>query len=129
MKKTSGFTLVELSIVLVILGLLVGGVLAGQSLIHAAELRAISTELTNYKTAIGAFRDKYLAIPGDMNNAVKFWGAQAGSTADGTDATCMALTTAATSSAVPGLTTAAQYSTSPLPLPIRVSAGMEVTDL
>lgn len=70
-----GFTLVELSIVLVILGLLVGGVLTGQSLIRAAELRAISSEYQRYVTASNAFRDKYFALPGDMKNAVSFWGA------------------------------------------------------
>ena len=68
-----GFTLVELSIVLVILGLLVGGVLTGQSLIRASELRAITSESTRFVTAINAFRDKYFAIPGDMNNASSFW--------------------------------------------------------
>ncbi len=66
--------MVELSIVLVILGLLVGGVLAGQSLIHAAELRAASTEYTSYQTALNSFREKYFALPGDMNNAQSFWG-------------------------------------------------------
>ena|SRR3990167_1004003 len=73
----NGFSLVELSIVLVILGLLVGGILAGQSLIRAAELRAVSTEYQRYVTALSAFRDKYFQIPGDMNNAVSFWGAAA----------------------------------------------------
>ena len=68
-----GFSLVELSIVLVILGLLVGGVLSGQSLIHAAQLRAVTTEMNNYVSAYNTFRDKYMAIPGDMNNATKFW--------------------------------------------------------
>ena len=61
-----GFTLVELSIVLVILGLLVGGVLSGQSLIRAAELRAVSTEHSKFVTAMNSFRDKYFAAPGDM---------------------------------------------------------------
>lgn len=75
MKK--GFSLVELSIVLVILGLLVGGVLSGQSLIRAAELRAVSTEYSRFTTAIGTFRDKYFALPGDMTNATAFWGAAA----------------------------------------------------
>ncbi len=89
-----GFTLVELSIVLVILGLLVGGVLAGQALIRISELRAISSEYEKYRTSIGAFKVKYMAIPGDMPNAVQFWGAATGSTADGTDASCMAYTTA-----------------------------------
>lgn len=69
-----GFSLVELSIVLVILGLLTGGILAGQSLIKAAELRAISTEYARWETAVSTFRDKYVAIPGDMATATKFWG-------------------------------------------------------
>ncbi len=72
-----GFTLVELSIVLVILGLLAGGILAGQSLIHAAELRAVGTEYTRYKIAISAFKDKYFAVPGDMVNATAIWGKDA----------------------------------------------------
>ena len=68
------FSLVELSIVLVILGLLVGGVLSGQSLIRAAELRSISSEYARYTTAAQTFRDKYLAVPGDMTNGTAFWG-------------------------------------------------------
>jgi prepilin-type N-terminal cleavage/methylation domain-containing protein len=74
MKMRDGFSLIELSIVLVILGLLVGGILAGQSLIHASELRAITAEADRYKTAVQAFRDKYFALPGDMANAGSFWG-------------------------------------------------------
>lgn len=68
-----GFSLVELSIVLVILGLLTGGILAGQSLIRASELRAVSTEASRLVTATQSFRDKYFAIPGDMKTATKFW--------------------------------------------------------
>lgn len=73
-----GFSLVELSIVLVILGLLTGGILSGQSLIQAAELRTVSTQMFNYRTAMMTFRDKYMALPGDMTNATKFWGTDAG---------------------------------------------------
>lgn len=91
MVANKGFSLVELSIVLVILGLLTGGILGGQSLMRAAELRAVSTEVQQHITAVQTFRDKYFALPGDMRNAVRFWGAQAGGTADGTDATCIAL--------------------------------------
>lgn len=69
-----GFSLVELSIVLVILGLLTGGILAGQSLIRAAEIRSVTTDAQRYVVAMQTFRDKYFAIPGDMNNATRFWG-------------------------------------------------------
>lgn len=72
--RNIAFSLVELSIVLVILGLLVGGILAGQSLIRAAELRSIGTQYQSYVTATLAFRDKYFALPGDMTNATSFWG-------------------------------------------------------
>lgn len=95
-QKMQGFSLVELSIVLVILGLLIGGILTGQSLIKAAELRSVTIDLQKYQTAITSFRDKYLQLPGDMNNAVRFWSAQAGGTVDGADATCVALTVGST---------------------------------
>ncbi len=78
------FSLVELSIVLVILGLLTGGILAGQSLIRAAELRSVPTEHSRYIAATQTFRDKYFAIPGDMTNATKFWGSLGGAGNDGT---------------------------------------------
>lgn len=73
--EKSGFSLVELSIVLVILGLLTGGILGGQALIKAAELRAIGEEYEQWHTAVYTFRGKYFALPGDMPNATQFWGA------------------------------------------------------
>ena len=85
----AAFTLIELAIVLVVIGLLVGGVMSGQALIKAAELRAVVTEHQRYKTAVMIFKDKYRALPGDMKNATKFWGE-----AHATPATCK--TTAST---------------------------------
>ncbi len=72
--KKSGFSLLELSIVLVIIGLIAGGVVAGQAMIHAAELRSVVTDISQYQTALNTFRDKYLGKPGDLRNAEDFWG-------------------------------------------------------
>ncbi len=74
--RQHGFSLVELSIVLVILGLLTGGILAGRSLIRASELRAVGTEYQRFLTATQAFRDKYFAYPGDFRHATRVWGRQ-----------------------------------------------------
>jgi prepilin-type N-terminal cleavage/methylation domain-containing protein len=73
-KSTEGFTLIELAIVLVIIGLIVGGVLVGRDLIRAAEVRATISQLEKYQTAVNTFRGKYNAIPGDMEptTAAKF---------------------------------------------------------
>jgi len=65
-SRRSGFTLIELSIVLVIIGLIVGGVLTGQNLIRAAELRATLSQLEKYNTATRTFQGKYGALPGDI---------------------------------------------------------------
>lgn len=70
----SGFTLVELSIVLVIIGLLVAGVTAGQSLIQQAKIRKTITEFNTYKTAIDRFKEKFKYPPGDLPNATRYWG-------------------------------------------------------
>jgi len=88
-----GFTLLELAIAIVIIGLLVGGVLVGRDMIRASGLQAVSSELEKYKGSLGAFRVKYHALPGDMPSAVRFWGAADGSTADGVDADCILITT------------------------------------
>ena len=58
-------------------GLLAGGILSGESLIKAAYLRAITSEENRWVIAAQSFRDKYSALPGDMNNAQSFWGASA----------------------------------------------------
>lgn len=62
----SGFTLIELSIVLVIIGLIVGGVLVGRDMIKSAEIRAQISQIEKYNTAVNTFRLKYDGIPGDI---------------------------------------------------------------
>lgn len=64
----SGFTLIELSIVLVIIGLIVGGVLVGQNLIKSAELRSTITQIESLNTSVNTFRGKFGGLPGDCNN-------------------------------------------------------------
>jgi prepilin-type N-terminal cleavage/methylation domain-containing protein len=61
-----GFTLIELSIVLVIIGLIIGGILVGQDLIRAAGVRATISQIEQYNTAANTFRVKYDYLPGDI---------------------------------------------------------------
>ncbi len=69
MQNTKGFTLVELAIVMIIIGLLLGGVLKGQQLIENAKVTSIISQVKGYQAALNSFRDSYGAVPGDMRNA------------------------------------------------------------
>ena len=68
-KKQQGFTLIEIAIVLVIIGLLLGGVLKGQELITAARVRNIASQLDGVKIAYLGFQDRFRVLPGDMTTA------------------------------------------------------------
>ena len=70
MKKSQGFTLVEIAIVLVIIGLLLGGVLKGQELIFNARAKAIVNDLKGVQAAIFAYQDKFHTVPGDDPRAL-----------------------------------------------------------
>ncbi|MDX2094995.1 MAG: prepilin-type N-terminal cleavage/methylation domain-containing protein [Alphaproteobacteria bacterium] len=72
--KHSGFTLVELAIVLVLIGLIVGAVLVGQDLVKAATIRSSVGEFEKYNAAATTFRGKYGGLPGDLSQpkAVEF---------------------------------------------------------
>jgi prepilin-type N-terminal cleavage/methylation domain-containing protein len=75
MKKTqTGFTLIELAIVLVIIGLLLGGVLKGQELINSAKVKNLASDFKNIQVYIYGYQDKYKALPGDDANAVTHLG-------------------------------------------------------
>ncbi|MFW0776700.1 MAG: pilus assembly FimT family protein [Rickettsiales bacterium] len=64
-----GFTLIELSIVMIIIGLVLGGVTAGRDLIKASELRAAASQIEEYQIAVYTFKNKYDALPGDIKAA------------------------------------------------------------
>ena len=79
-----GFTLIEIAIVLVIIGLLLGGVLKGQELINTARVRALNNTVDGVTAAWFSFQDRYRAFPGDYTQAdVNLPGAPASGNGDG----------------------------------------------
>jgi len=74
-EQIRGFTLIEMSIVLTIISLLVGGVMIGGTMLRQTQVNSIMTDLRNYTTAMSQFQDKYGVLPGDMANATSYWGA------------------------------------------------------
>ncbi|MDT8282144.1 MAG: prepilin-type N-terminal cleavage/methylation domain-containing protein, partial [Gammaproteobacteria bacterium] len=68
--KQKGFTLIEIAIVLVIIGLLLGGVLKGQELINTARVRSLSSNIDGITSAWFSFSDRYRSLPGDYNQAL-----------------------------------------------------------
>lgn len=75
--KCIGFTLIELSIVLVIIGLLIGGVLKGQALIDNAKVKNMANDFRAIQTQVYAYQDKFKALPGDDRAAVDHIGTAA----------------------------------------------------
>ncbi len=74
-QKQSGFTLIEIAIVLVIIGLILGGVLKGQEMITNAKLKRVTNDFNGVAAAVFSYQDRYSAIPGDDNRANTRWGA------------------------------------------------------
>jgi prepilin-type N-terminal cleavage/methylation domain-containing protein len=68
-RYASGFTLIEIAIVLVIIGLLLGGVLKGQELITGARVRNLISQQDGIKAAFFGFQDRFRALPGDYASA------------------------------------------------------------
>jgi prepilin-type N-terminal cleavage/methylation domain-containing protein len=64
----AGFTLVEMSIVLVVIGLIIGAIFVGKDLIQSAEVRATLSQVGKYNAAVNTFRIKFNALPGDITS-------------------------------------------------------------
>ncbi len=84
-KHQSGFTLVEIAIVLVIIGLLLGGVLKGQEMIANGKYKSLRSDVNSYSAAVYTFQDRFHALPGDMTAAISNTqlGLNAGGNGDG----------------------------------------------
>lgn len=65
LTRQAGFTLVEIAIVLVIIGLLLGGVLKGQELIEGARVKSATSTFNGISSAVNGYRDRYRNLPGD----------------------------------------------------------------
>lgn len=77
MRKQAGFTLIELAIVLVIIGLLLGGVLRGQELINSAKVKNMARDFQNVQVWVYGYQDRFKVLPGDDHNATTHVGAAA----------------------------------------------------
>lgn len=107
-SKKSAFSLIELSIVLIIIGLLIAGVTGGASLIKSSELRAAISEARGWSTAVNGFYNQFNAFPGDYNVVI---GSPAGA-AGNSNSQINAFTTAANPSGIISTTAACANATS-----------------
>lgn len=83
-SKARGFSLVEISVVLVVIGLIIGGVIAGASMVRNSQLQGVISDVKRYDTAIGNFKTRYKELPGDFFTATTEWGTAAACPAAGT---------------------------------------------
>jgi len=72
-SNAKGFTLVEIAIVLVIIGLLLGGILKGQEMITQAKIKNVMSDFSGISAAYHGYQDRYRAIPGDDPGAAARW--------------------------------------------------------
>jgi prepilin-type N-terminal cleavage/methylation domain-containing protein len=82
-KSQKGFTLVEIAIVLVIIGLLLGGILKGQEMITQAKIKNVIADVTGVSAAMYGYQDRYRALPGDDKGAGRWTAAPAATAGNG----------------------------------------------
>lgn len=89
-RSAQGFTLLEMSIVLIIIGVLIGGVMLGRSMLTTSRLQTVITDADSYITAMGNFKQQYLGLPGDLATATSLWGTDSNGcpTGGGSTGTC-----------------------------------------
>jgi prepilin-type N-terminal cleavage/methylation domain-containing protein len=78
-----GFTLVEIAIVLVIIGLLLGGILKGQEMITQAKIKNVIADMSGVSAAMYGYQDRYRALPGDDKAANPRWSSADAGDGDG----------------------------------------------
>src|SRR6195256_6662031 len=82
-RKQAGFTLVEIAIVLVIIGLLLGGILKGQEMITQAKIKNVVNDFNGITVAVTSYQDRYRFLPGDDKGATTRWTVQNPASGDG----------------------------------------------
>lgn len=89
-RSNAAFTLIEIAVVLVIIGLLVGGIIIGMDVIRNSQIQSVISDIGSFQSSMKQFRDKYKYLPGDFPNATAIWGAQGGCSINtgGTSNTC-----------------------------------------
>ncbi|NBO19452.1 MAG: prepilin-type N-terminal cleavage/methylation domain-containing protein [Proteobacteria bacterium] len=75
-RRRGGFTLLELSMVTVVVALILGALVVGSDMIHVSKMHRTLVQVETIKKAVKLFRDKYHELPGDLSNAISFWGSE-----------------------------------------------------
>ena len=72
-KNQKAFTLIEISIVMLVIALIMGGIFVGKDIMRSYKLRMVISEVEHYKTIANIFMDRFDALPGDMGDAFAYW--------------------------------------------------------
>ncbi len=75
--KLPAYSIAELAIVLVVIGILAGGIMKGQAMIDNARIKAVVAQIRDYQTAISTFQETFYALPGDFSQAQEVFGKKA----------------------------------------------------